>query len=135
MIVEVVEEVAIFAKPCAVSDAVCVAIVDGLVDGTRAVGFSGMDGGVEVIFSDKGEGLGMFIGGIVDFAAGQVESDDTFIFEGDGEFGEAERTLRWHVAHGANNLSTHDAVFFLCFSQSSGDGFDDDGEGQAFFLV
>ena len=90
VIVDVVEEVAVFAQARAVSDAVGIAVVDGLVNGSWAVGFTGMNCRIEVILADEGEGFGVSVGRVIGFAAGEVESDNAFIFEGDGEFGEAQ---------------------------------------------
>ena len=70
-------------------DAVGVAIVNGLMNRSCAVGFASVDGRIEVVFSDKGKGFGVFFGGVIDFATGQVESDDAFILEGNGELGES----------------------------------------------
>ena len=39
------------------------------------------------------------------------------------------------MPHSADDLPTHDAVFFLCLSQARADSLDDDGQRQALALV
>ena len=65
-------------------DAVCVAIVNGLMNRSCAVGFASVDGRIEVVFSDKGKGFGVFFGGVIDFATGRVDSDAACMLAGDG---------------------------------------------------
>ena len=73
--------------------------VDGLVDALGAVGFSGVQGAIDVIGQHPAEGVLVALGGEVHFRARQVETDDALILEGHRQVGqlEADLGLMWRM--------------------------------------
>ena len=65
VIINVVQQITIFDQSGAMADAMRSTIVQGLVDAFRAIGFSGVDGDIEVILQSKVKGFFMIFGGMI----------------------------------------------------------------------
>src|SRR5262245_38824964 len=82
MVVDVVEQVAVFAQAAPVTDAVSPADVNGLSDRFGAVRLAGVNRHVDVVVANELKRRLVMLGGMVVFGAGEIEADYAAILVG-----------------------------------------------------
>lgn len=107
--VHVRHQVLVLEETGPVSDPLCPAVVDRLVDRLRTIRLAGVDGRADIRVSDPVESVLVFLGRVVVLGAGKIERYDTAVLVRDCQIGEVPRDVGIHVPDPADDEVRPDA--------------------------
>ena len=118
VIINVVQQITIFDQSGAMADAMRSTIVQGLVDAFRAIGFSGVDGDIEVILQSQIKGFLVVFGGMIILTSSQVKTYHTLVLESDSQLCQLERGGGIHIPDSADDDTGFDGEIPLGMLQA-----------------
>jgi len=114
VVVDVVQQVAVFFEANAVPDAMRAAVMNRLMDRFRPKVFTRVKRRVDVVFQDQIERFAVVFCREVFFDAREIETDDAAVLERDRQFGEAIGYFRRDATNSADDDAGLDLEISFC---------------------
>src|SRR5450759_4314591 len=118
-VIHVLRERLVLDETRAVADAAHAAAVHGITHRFGAGALAGMAGARQVVFAREVEGFLVAAGRVPRLATGEVEAGDAPSLERHGQPRQLQRHLGRHVANGAYDDASHDAILLLGAGESA----------------